>query len=417
LRRKLLLIALLIVACEALVAEDLWPRIEQADSALRHAQWREAQRLYKNVLSRKTTPRVRSYVEARKALADLRVYADDNLNNCCREGDFSIFYSKEDKWAKEAAEHLLQRIKNRAAWAERTLGFRKTPLSFYILPERFSTTLWRARSPWLTYCPFTVCTTINGAWSGIPLHEAAHIQVCSSIEVSEKSFGVNEGVAELIADRRWGLPWRAWLAAAVKAKVTISLKELLTEEPFRDERMAVAYPLAGAFTAFALERCGKEGLVKILEGESLERVFGRPLGQIEKDWLNWAKTPIGDLTLELFRYRQRQADSLGAHATTKQSRKSFLGVDVLFTPTCLEITNVEPDSPAERAGLQAGDQIRSVNSQTVSGRNWWLFGATLYGQFFAATSSGEARMVELEVIKKGDSKAKIARVNIGRTKR
>ncbi|MBF9023280.1 PDZ domain-containing protein [Rhodobacterales bacterium FZCC0069] len=45
-----------------------------------------------------------------------------------------------------------------------------------------------------------------------------------------------------------------------------------------------------------------------------------------------------------------------------QSQRTWVGISYNYTPDGLALTAVHPDSPAQRAGLQVGDVIRSINA-------------------------------------------------------
>ena len=119
----------------------------------------------------------------------------------------------------------------------------------------------------------------------IGLHEDAHL-VSYKVNIPESVF-LREGLAMFFDRVWWGIDNQAWVVHYWKNSKLPSICELLNDDCFYEHKDCMTYPVAGAFTLYLVARYGKENYLEFYKTNDAEKVFGKDLADIEKEFCQY----------------------------------------------------------------------------------------------------------------------------------
>lgn len=173
---------------------------------------------------------------------------------------------------------------------------------------------------------------------------------------------------------RSGIALGVLLGLAVAALVTASgLLDSGTADPADEARSVIEDTYFEEVSAGALEQASIRGMIRELRREHDDR-------------FSHYFTP----------------EQLQRHEAATSGRFSGVGLNVTEVPRGLRVASVIPDTPAERAGLEAGDVILAVDGESIAGTPADAAAAQIKGppgtevELDIAPVSGERRSVMLE---------------------
>ena len=104
---------------------------------------------------------------------------------------------------------------------------------------------------------------------------------------------LSEGLAMFMDGEWWGKPNTEWVKAFLRDGSYRSVFALADDETFWNAPCEISYPIAGAFTAFLIERLGTEAFLEQIYkskaplAEKAAHVFGEPPEAIETAFTDW----------------------------------------------------------------------------------------------------------------------------------
>lgn len=107
---------------------------------------------------------------------------------------------------------------------------------------------------------------------------------------------LSEGLAMFMDGKWWGKPNAEWVKAFLLDGSYRSVFELADDEAFWDTPCEISYPIAGAFTAYCMDRLGAAAFLEQIYKpktslvEKIKRVFRQTPEAVEKDFLKWVKS-------------------------------------------------------------------------------------------------------------------------------
>ena len=102
---------------------------------------------------------------------------------------------------------------------------------------------------------------------------------------------LHEGLAVYMDGEWWGKPNAEWVKAFLSNGSYRSVFALAEDETFRNTPCEISYPIAGAFTAFLIERLGAADYLeqiykpKALLAEKIQQIFRQTPEEVEKDFI------------------------------------------------------------------------------------------------------------------------------------
>lgn len=127
----------------------------------------------------------------------------------------------------------------------------------------------------------------------IGIHEDAHL--FSYAYCDPTCALLSEGIAQFL-DEWWGKPNTEWVKMFVADGRYRSVCELADDETFWNVSSEITYPIAGAFTAFLVERIGVAAYLERIYkpalplAEKIEAVFHSSPEALEQEFLLWIET-------------------------------------------------------------------------------------------------------------------------------
>lgn len=143
-------------------------------------------------------------------------------------------------------------------------------------------------------CPIAIYAVYNDEVKCIGAHEDAHM-IAHLIAQPWEMF-LTEGLAMYFDGEWWSEANEVWVRRFQVDGRYVPLQELLDNERFAAVPCEVSYPIAGAFTRYAVEKLGMQAYlagVYTAEGDAalcLSCLLGQPFSAIEKDFLTWIHT-------------------------------------------------------------------------------------------------------------------------------
>ncbi len=140
-------------------------------------------------------------------------------------------------------------------------------------------------------CPIAIYAVYNDEIQCIGAHEDAHF-IASLIDTPWEMF-LTEGLAMYFDGVWWSEDNILWVQRFLADGRYVPIRELMDNERFMAVPCEVSYPIAGAFTRYAVEKLGMQrylcGVYAADEdtGLCLERLLGQPFPAIEQDFLHW----------------------------------------------------------------------------------------------------------------------------------
>ncbi len=125
----------------------------------------------------------------------------------------------------------------------------------------------------------------------IGAHEDTHL--ISYAYCDPTSAFLSEGLAMFMDGEWWGKPNTEWVKAFLRDGSYRSVFALADDETFWNAPCEISYPIAGAFTAFLIERLGAEVFLEQIYkpkaplAEKAAHVFGEPPEAIETAFTDW----------------------------------------------------------------------------------------------------------------------------------
>lgn len=104
---------------------------------------------------------------------------------------------------------------------------------------------------------------------------------------------LGEGLAMFTDGEWWGKPNTEWVKAFLKNGSYRSVFALANDEVFWTVPCEISYPIAGAFTTFAIDRLGTASFLEriyrpaVSLAEKAERAFGKTSEAVEKEFTDW----------------------------------------------------------------------------------------------------------------------------------
>lgn len=139
--------------------------------------------------------------------------------------------------------------------------------------------------------PYGVFAVYSEQIRCIGAHEDTHL--ISYAYCDPASAFLSEGLAMYMDGEWWGKPNAEWIKAFLKNETYRSVFALDDEETFWNTPCEISYPIAGAFTAFMIERIGAAAFLEQIYkpkaplAEKTERTFKKTPEAVEKDFLDW----------------------------------------------------------------------------------------------------------------------------------
>lgn len=139
--------------------------------------------------------------------------------------------------------------------------------------------------------PDTVYAVYSNAVKCTGPHEDAHL-IARLIDEPWEMF-LTEGLAMYFDGAWWGEANESWVRRFVSEGRYVPIRELMDNGRFIAVPCEVSYPIAGAFTRYAVKRLGMPSYlsgVYAAEDDAdlcLERLLGQPFSAIESDFLTW----------------------------------------------------------------------------------------------------------------------------------
>lgn len=140
-------------------------------------------------------------------------------------------------------------------------------------------------------CPIAIYAVYNDEVQCIGAHEDAHM--IASLLAQPWEMFLTEGLAMYFDGVWWSEANELWVRRFLTQERYVPLRELLDNDRFAAVPCEVSYPIAGAFTRYAIEALGMErylhGVYAAEEDADLclERLLAKPLSAIEEDFLTW----------------------------------------------------------------------------------------------------------------------------------
>jgi len=142
-------------------------------------------------------------------------------------------------------------------------------------------------------CPYGIYAVYNDDIQCIGAHEDAHL--IAHLIANQTCGALCEGLAMYFDGVWWGEDNLLWVRRFLADEQFIPLRELLDNDVFYARPCEITYPIAGAFTRFAVEKAGMAAYLAQVYAHGaaqeaiprLESLFGQPLDAIEKDFLTW----------------------------------------------------------------------------------------------------------------------------------
>jgi len=140
-------------------------------------------------------------------------------------------------------------------------------------------------------CPIAIYAVYNDEIQCIGPHEDAHF-IASLIDTPWEMF-LTEGLAMYFDGVWWSEDNILWVRRFLADGRYVPIRELIDNDRFNAVPCEVSYPIAGAFTRYAVEKLGMQRyLTGVYAAEEdaapcLERLLGKPLPAIEQDFLAW----------------------------------------------------------------------------------------------------------------------------------
>ena len=142
----------------------------------------------------------------------------------------------------------------------------------------------------------------------------------------------------------------------------------------------------------------------LLQGaSSLEELCRKPLQEIEQEWLNQIDSSrLPRNTQELLEYRVW----LGEYFTNRRHNKTplpWIGLQYDVQGDTVMIRDVEYHSPAEDAGLQPGDMIKTIDDIVLTAQNAWKLSSVVHHKqrgetvFLAVERNGSTMVRQISV--------------------
>ena len=114
-----------------------------------------------------------------------------------------------------------------------------------------------------------------------------------------------EGLAMYMDGEWWGKPNAEWVKAFLLDGSCRSVFELADDETFRNTACEISYPIAGAFTAYLIERLGTAAFLehiykpKASLAEKTKQVFHKTPEEVEKGFIAWITAAQDDITMHI----------------------------------------------------------------------------------------------------------------------
>lgn len=141
--------------------------------------------------------------------------------------------------------------------------------------------------------PDNVFAVYNGQIRCIGAHEDTHL--ISYAYCDPTCTFLSEGLAMFTDGEWWGKPNTEWVKEFLKDGRYRSVFALADDDTFWNEPCEITYPIAGAFTAFLIERLGASAFLervykpKAPLAEKTEQIFHQTSEAIEHDFIDWIK--------------------------------------------------------------------------------------------------------------------------------
>ena len=133
----------------------------------------------------------------------------------------------------------------------------------------------------------------NDAEKCVGFHEDAHI-ISDSLGRPASQF-IREGLAMFFDHYWWGIDHYSWMQWYIEQGKNPPIADLLENDKFNEYSDVLTYPIAGAFTAYLIERFGTEKYVAFYKcsaekgSQAFEDRLGVPVDRLENDFIGFMK--------------------------------------------------------------------------------------------------------------------------------
>ena len=142
--------------------------------------------------------------------------------------------------------------------------------------------------------PNNVFAVYNETIRCVGAHEDTHLISYAYCDPSCEF--LSEGLAMYMDGEWWGKPNAEWVKAFLNDGSYRSAFELADDEAFWNTPCEISYPIAGAFTAYCMDRLGAAAFPERIYkpeaplAEKIKQVFHQSPEEFEKDFINWVRS-------------------------------------------------------------------------------------------------------------------------------
>lgn len=254
-----------------------------------------------------------------------------------------------------------------------------SPIYVYLYPSSFKYDLWEGREVLSQLNRNEIHTFYNGTRDMGPIeHEMVHIVTSSLVKEGNFAPLLMEGMAEYVVGYPWGISLDVWVKGFMQTGDFVPISQLADRRSFRQANPILSYAEAGSFVKFLIGQYGVDSLSRLLDTDILwKSVYGVSLTELEERWLLHLKgLEISDEEMELVRYRLWLGDVYSG-GKLHENGLPWAGVAYETGRGRVVLSSVTPDSPAQRAGLKAGDIVKEIEGVAIKSENSWKLASTV----------------------------------------